>query len=134
MDIKPSFDSINTTLHSIINNINYQKMNKVKFLFAFVAIISFTALSAQPNPEKKAKKFADEMTQVLSLNEEESEAIYKIQLERFKENQAIQKDFADDPEKKKEALKNLGNKVFNQMKNVLGQERQKRWKEYKSNS
>jgi hypothetical protein len=109
-------------------------MNKIKLLFAFVAIFSFSTISAQPNPEKKAKKFTDEMTEVLSLNAEESEAIYKIQLERFKENQAIQKEFANDPEKKKEALKNLGNKVFNQTKNVLGQERQKRWKEYKSNS
>jgi hypothetical protein len=109
-------------------------MKNVKLLFVFVALFSMFELSAQPNPEKKARKFTDEMTKVLSLNEEESNAIYQIQLERFKENQAIEKEFANDPEKKKEAMKKLGNKVFNQTKNVIGAERQKKWKEYKSNS
>lgn len=109
-------------------------MKNLKLLFVFIALFSMFGLSAQPNPEKKAKKFADEMTKVLELNEEESKAIYEIQLERFKEIQAIEKEFANDPEQKKEATKKLGNKVFNQTKNVLGAERQKKWKQYKSNS
>ena len=108
-------------------------MKKVKLLLLFIVVFSFNGLNAQ-NIEKKAKKFTDEMTKVLELNEEESKAIYEIQLERFKEIQAIEKEFANDPEQKKEAIKKLGNKVFNQTKNVLGVDRQKKWKEYKSNS
>ena len=53
-------------------------MKNLKLLFVFVALFSMFGLSAQPNPEKKAKKFADEMTKVLELNEEESKAIYEI--------------------------------------------------------
>jgi cell shape-determining protein MreC len=134
MDIKPSFNSINATLHSIINNNKYSKMNKIKLLFIFIAFLSFSGINAQMNPEKKARKLTDEMTSVLSLNEEESKAIYEIQLNRFKESQSIQKEYADNPEQKKEQLKKLGDKAFNQIKNVLGTERQKKWKEHKSNS
>jgi hypothetical protein len=104
----------------------------MKHLFAIIVLFLSLTVSAQPSPEKKAQKFADEMTQVLSLNKEESKAIYEIQLERFKENQAINKEFGNDPEMKKEKLKDLVNKVFNQTKKILGEERQKQWKEFKS--
>ena len=133
-ELKTHFLLNQTSLRSIINSKISIKMKNVKLLFVFLALFSMTGLSAQPSPEKKAKKFTDEMTKVLSLNEEESSAIYQIQLDRFKENQVIEKEFANDPEQKKEALKKLGNKVFNQTKNILGAERQKKWKEYKSNS
>lgn len=104
----------------------------MKHLFALIVFFLSLSMSAQQNPEKKAQKFADEMTEVLSLNKEESKAIYEIQLDRFKENQSIQKEFGNDPEMKKEKLKVLGNKVYNQVKNILGKERQEQWKEYKS--
>ena len=104
----------------------------MKHVFALIVLFVSLSASAQQTPEKKAQKFADEMTEVLSLNKEESKAIYEIQLERFKENQAINKEFGDDPEMKKEKLKVLGNKVFNQMKDVIGVERQKQWKAYKA--
>ena len=73
------------------------------------------------------------ITKVLDLSEKDSKAIYQIQLERFNENKSIEKEYADKPEEKKEKLKALGNKIFNQMKAVLGPERQKKWKEYKEN-
>lgn len=101
---------------------------------AIVTLFFTLAVNAQPKPEKKAQKFTDEITEVLSLNKEESKAVYQIQLERFKEVQSIEKEFADNPEMKKIKAKALGNKVFNQMKKVLGEERQKQWKEYKSNN
>ncbi len=102
---------------------------KLKTLF-FALFVTFT-LSAQPSPEKKAKKFADEVTQVLELNEEESKAVYEIQLDRIKQNQAIEKEYADNPEEKKAKIKELGNSTFNKMKALLGAERQKKWKAYK---
>ena len=104
----------------------------MKQLFAILAFVMTLGVTAQENPEKKAKKLANEFTQVLSLNEEESKAIYEIQLERFKSAQSINKEFADEPEVKQEKLKALGDKTFNQIKNVLGMERQKQWKKYKS--
>jgi len=106
-------------------------MKKLKLLLAFIVLLASISLNAQPNPAKKAQKFTDEMTEVLKLNKEESKAIYDIQLYRFKETQAINKEFADDPETKKEKLKVLSNKVFNQVKDIIGVERQKQWKAYK---
>lgn len=107
------------------------RTNKLVALF-FALLLTF-GMNAQ-TPEKKARKFTDEITKVLALNDAESESIYKIQLERFTQNQLIEKEFANDPEGKKEKLKTLGNKTFNQMKAVLGEERQKKWKEYKENN
>ena len=104
----------------------------MKQLFAILAFVITLGVTAQENPEKKAKKLANEFAQVLSLNEEESKAIYEIQFERFKSAQAINKEFADQSDEKQEKLKALGDKTFNQIKNVLGMERQKQWKEYKS--
>jgi hypothetical protein len=104
----------------------------MKHVFLVMVLLTTLGLSAQESPEKKAKKLADEFTQVLSLNEEESKAIYQIQLDRFKENKVINEEFADEPEIKKEKSKALGDKVYNQVKNVLGKERSEKWKEYKS--
>lgn len=104
----------------------------MKHVFLVIVLLATVGLSAQEKPEKKAKKLADEFTQVLSLNEEESKVIYQIQLDRFKEAQSINEEFSDQPEVKKEKLKALGDKVYNQVKNVLGKERSEKWKEYKS--
>ena len=104
----------------------------MKQLFVILTLMMTLGVTAQENPEKNAKKLANEFTQVLSLNEEESKAIYEIQLERFKSVQSINKEFANQPEIKQEKLKVLGNKVYNQLKTLLGKERQEQWKEYKS--
>ncbi|WP_242093846.1 hypothetical protein [Aestuariivivens sediminicola] len=107
-------------------------MKKLKILLTMSFLMITLGLNAQPKPEKKAKKFADEMTEVLSLNKKESQAIYEIQVERFTEIQALRKTYADDPETLKEKQRALGKKVFNQVKNVIGKERQQQWKAYKS--
>ena len=109
-------------------------MKKLKLLIVCITLFGTAVINAQAKPEKKAKNFADEITKVLSLNEKESDSVYKIQLIRFKENQSIESQFANDPEGKKEKLKDLSNKTFNQMKKILGEERQKQWKDYKSNN
>jgi hypothetical protein len=107
-------------------------MKKLKLLIVGIALFGTAVIHAQAKPEKKAKNFADEMTKVLSLNEKETDSVYKIQLVRFKESQAIESEFGDNPEGKKEKLKDLSNKTFNLMKKLLGEERQKQWKDYKS--
>ena len=109
-------------------------MKKLQILITAIALMVTLGMNAQPKPEKKAQKIANEMTEVLSLSKEESKAIYQIQLERFKTIQAWRKEYAGDPETLKEKQKELGNKIFNQTKDVLGKERQQKWKEYKSNN
>lgn len=105
-------------------------MKTIKLITVIITMFVSFVGTAQ-NPEKKAQKFTDEMTKVLELNEADSKAIYEIQVERFKESQFIQTKFAENPDGKKEALKELGNKTFKKMKAVLGDERQKKWKSYK---
>jgi len=101
-------------------------------LTTLIVLFTTFSLSAQANPEKKAQKFTDEMTEVLSLSKAESKAVYEIQVERFKETQSINEEFADDPDTKKEKIKELGSKIYKEMKQVLGAERQNQWKEYMS--
>jgi hypothetical protein len=108
-------------------------MKKFKFIILCLALFATSVISAQPKPEQKAKTLTNEMTKVLKLNKEESNALYEVQLARFTENQSIEKQYANDPEGKKEKLKELGNKVFNEVKKIIGEDRQKQWKEYKSN-
>lgn len=107
-------------------------MKTIKLFALFFTFFLTCTVNAQ-TPEKKAQKFTDEITKVLELNEADSKAVYEVQLERFKEFKEIDVKFAQDPEGKKEAVKALGNKTFNKMRAVLGQERQKKWKEYKGN-
>ncbi|GAA4282196.1 hypothetical protein GCM10022260_26190 [Gaetbulibacter aestuarii] len=92
------------------------------------------AIYAQPNPEKKAQKITDKITEALSLNKADSKAVYNIQLERFKDAQDIQRKYANDPEMKKEKLKANGNETYNKMKNYLGKERMKQWADYRKNN
>lgn len=105
----------------------------MKPLLTLIIFFMALSISAQPNPAKKAQKFADEMTEFLSLSKEESKAIYQIQLDRFKETQALKKEYADDPDTLKKKQKELGNKVYNQVKKIIGVKRQKQWAEHKSN-
>jgi hypothetical protein len=127
-----SFCIILRIIALLLNSLKHLKMKKFKFITFCLALFVSVAVNAQ-KPEQKAKKFADEITKVLSLTEEESTSIYQIQLARFTENKAIEKQYADDPDGKKQKLKVLGDRVFNEMKKVLGEERQKQWKEYKTN-
>jgi len=108
-------------------------MKKLKLLFACMTFFVALGVNAQVKPEKKAKKIANEMTEVLSLDKQESKAIYKIQLERLKEGEAIKKEYANQPEVKKQKLKKLGNKVYNQLKEAIGIEQLKKWKAHKNN-
>jgi hypothetical protein len=84
------------------------------------------------NMKKNAEKQAAEITEVLSLNKEETKSVYEIRLSALFKGQEIKKEFKDQPEIKKEKLKNHGNEVFREMRKFLGKERMKKWTEYKS--
>ena len=95
----------------------------------FVGFIS----TAQQNTNKKAQKIANEMTQVLDLNRKESKAVYQVQLNRFNESKSIKSQYSDQPEVRKEKLRLLGNRVYNDLKAVIGIERLKQWKQHRKN-
>ena len=105
-------------------------MKSIKLITLLLFITSFS-MNAQQAVEKNAQKIADEVTEVLSLNKEESDAVYQIQLNRFKENVNIKKEFKDDPEARKAAMKKNGDNTSKQMKQLLGNERMKLWLEHK---
>lgn len=98
----------------------------------FIFCLGFMLQVNAQNPEKKAKNLVAKMTEVMSLTPAEAEAVYAIQLERFKAVKEINEKYEDDPETKKEMLKQNGNKTFNEMKKVVGQERLKLWKEHQT--
>ncbi|WP_445749291.1 hypothetical protein [Polaribacter sp.] len=107
-------------------------MKTLKTILVVLFLSAFVQVNGQ-NPDKQAKKFTDRITEALSLTKEESESVYKIQLARFKDSESIKKEFEDDEETRKEKLKELGNKVFNEMKNLLGKEKMKQWNEFRTN-
>lgn len=109
-------------------------MKKLKLILPLLIFFFATNLQAQKQLEKKAQKIASEITEVLELNDEESKAVYNIHLERFKTAKEIREKYKDDEATKKEELKKLGNKVFNQMKNTLGKERMKKWNKHKKSN
>ena len=103
----------------------------MKYLLTFIALFLTISLSAQPSPKERAKKIASDMTQVLDLDNKERKAIYRIQLDRFNESNEIKKQYATQPEVRKEKLNKLGSKVYNQLKDLIGHERLKKWRESK---
>jgi predicted metal-dependent RNase len=106
-------------------------MKTLKTILVVIFLSAFVQVNAQ-NPEKQAKKFTDNITEALSLTKEESDAVYKIQLARFKEAETIRTEFEGNEDTRKEKLKELGNKVFNEMKTLLGKDRMKQWNEFRT--
>lgn len=103
----------------------------MKYTLSVIALFFTLSLLAQPSPKERAKKIANEMAQVLDLDNKERKAIYRIQLDRFNESNEIKKQYATQPEVRKEKLNELGSKVYNQLKKFLGSERLKKWRESK---
>lgn len=104
----------------------------MKSIFTILALFVMFNVSAQMNPEKKAKRITAKMTEALSLTEKESNDIYQIQLNRFKEGLAIRKEYQG--AERKEKLKGVGKKIYNDLKNYLGKERLKQWRAYRKNN
>ena len=107
-------------------------MNKLLILF-FSLTFSLSVFS-QDKLQDKAKKISDEMTTVLSLDEETSEEIYHIQLKRFIDAQKIRKVNKGDKEQMKAELKKMQGKLWHNLKGVVGKDNMKSWGSYKKTS
>ena len=104
-------------------------MRKLYILF-FSLTFSFSVYS-QDGLTDRAKKISDEMTMVLSLDEETSEKIYHIQLKRFIDAQKIRTTFKNDKPIMRAELKKLQNRLWGKLNAVLGEDKMKSWSVHK---
>ena len=92
-----------------------------------------TNLYSQNTSEERATKITNEMSEVLSLNAEESAKVYEIQLKRYNEVNTIRSTYKKDPETKKAELKKVYNRLFGKLKNALDKKKMQQWRIYKRN-
>lgn len=100
-----------------------------KSIFTLLVLFVTLSMAAQKGgPEKPAKKVADEMTEVLKLNEEESQKIYDLQLERYQGIFAVKKQYANDEETMKAEIKKVNKGKQKELMAVLGKEKMDIWR------
>lgn len=99
-------------------------------LLAFLTVFTSNVF-AQDDLAKKATKITNEMTEVLSLNEEEKAKVYEIQLKRFQEVVSIREKNKDDAETRKPELKKVYKRLFVKLKKALGKDKMQQWGDYK---
>ena len=105
-------------------------MRKVTLLLLLVLASN---VYSQNTSEERASKITDEMSEVMSLDEDEKAKIYEIQLKRFHEVATIRSMHAEDPETKKAELKKVYNRLYGKLKSTLGKDKMQEWKIYKQN-
>lgn len=106
-------------------------MNLLKTaLFLFMCVSTTMVCNAQSS-EKKAQKLADEVGEVLSLSKKEVKGVYEIQLVRFQQMKEINQKHKGTEDEKKQLRKEVSNNTYREMKQFLGNERMKKWDEYK---
>ena len=105
-------------------------MRKVTLLLLLVLASN---VYSQNTSEERASKITDEMSEVMSLDEDEKAKVYEIQLKRFHEVATIRSMHAEDPETKKAELKKVYNRLYGKLKSTLGEDKMQEWKIYKQN-
>jgi len=102
-----------------------------------ITVLLFLVLASnvysQNTSEERAKEITNEMSEVLSLNAEETVKVYEIQLKRFNEVNTIRSTYKKDPETKKAELKKVYNRLFGKLKNALDKKKMQQWRIYKRN-
>ncbi|MGK0420539.1 MAG: pyruvate/2-oxoglutarate dehydrogenase complex dihydrolipoamide acyltransferase (E2) component, partial [Polaribacter sp.] len=78
-----------------------------------------TNVYSQKTNEERASKITNEISEVLSLNQEETAKVYKIQLKRFQEVVSIREKYKDDAETRKPELKKVYKRLFGKLKKTL---------------
>jgi pyruvate/2-oxoglutarate dehydrogenase complex dihydrolipoamide acyltransferase (E2) component len=90
-----------------------------------------TNVYSQKTNEERASKITNEISEVLSLNQEETAKVYKIQLKRFQEVVSIREKYKDDAETRKPELKKVYKRLFGKLKKTLGKAKMQQWAAYK---
>jgi len=104
-----------------------------KFNILLLLMVLATNVYSQKTSEERATKITNEMSEVLSLNAEETSTVYEIQLKRFNEVNTVRSSYAQDPETKKAELKKVYNRLFGKLKNALDKKKMQQWRIYKRN-
>jgi membrane-associated HD superfamily phosphohydrolase len=105
----------------------------MKKITVFLFLVLASNVYSQNTSEERAKEITNEMSEVLSLNAEETAKVYEIQLKRFNEVNTIRSTYKKDPETKKAELKKVYNRLFGKLKNALDKKKMQQWRIYKRN-
>jgi hypothetical protein len=105
----------------------------MKKITVFLFLVLASNVYSQNTSEERAKEITNEMSEVLSLNAEETAKVYEIQLKRFNEVNTIRSTYKKDPETKKAELKKVYNRLFGKLKNALDKKKMQQWRIYKKN-
>ena len=106
-------------------------MRKLYILFFSLTFSLF--VYSQDGLSDRAKKISNEMTMVLSLDEQTSEKIYHIQLKRFIDAQRIRKVHENDKKQMRAELRKLQDRLWGRLNAVLGDDKMKSWNAHKKN-
>ena len=104
----------------------YKKIILISLLLLFSANIY-----SQKSNEAKAEEITSEMADILDLNDELRDKVYKIQLKRFNDVESIRSEYVDDLETRRLELKKIYGKLYGKLKGVLGKDLIKEWGDYK---
>jgi hypothetical protein len=102
-----------------------------KLFFTALLLIFSSNLTSQNNPEQQAGEITKEMVNVLSLDDVQTEKVYKIQLSRFNEVNFIRQEYKNNPEIVRAQLRKLEDNLYGSLHSVLGKALMQQWKEYK---
>ena len=104
-------------------------MKKISLFLILMALAK--NVYSQNTSEERAIKIINEMSEVLSLDDDEKAKVYEIQLKRFHEVAIIRSTYAEDLETKKAELKKVYNRLSGKLKSALGKDKMKEWRTYK---
>ena len=102
-----------------------------KLYILFFSLIFSLSVYSQDGLQERAKKISDEMTMVLSLDDQTSEKIYHIQLKRFIDAQSIRKTYQNDKQQMRAELRRLQSRLWGKLNAVLGEDKMKSWSTHK---
>ena len=102
-----------------------------KFILLALLIVFNSNAIAQDNLSIKATKITNEMAEVLSLSEEDTEKVYEVQLKRFQEVVSIREQYKNDDQTRKLELKKVYKRLFGKLKNTLDKDKMQQWRNYK---
>ena len=104
----------------------------MRILYILFFSLTFSlSIYSQDGLIDRAKKISEEMSMVLSLDEETSEKIYHIQLKRFIDAQRIRSSYKSNKPMMRAELKKLQNRLWGKLNAVLGEDKMKSWSTHK---
>ena len=94
-------------------------------------LVAVTVVSAQKkNYKKMAQNVTNEMKEVLSLDQEQCDALFPVHLDKITEIETIKLDAKLSEDEKKEAIDNQYKAASKKFTEILGKETMKKWYAY----